>query len=78
MALLEATKTPAFYVGAMGSLRTTRARVERLASLGCATEELNKLHAPIGFDIGSKKPAEIAISILAEVLAERHRFVAAK
>lgn len=78
MALLEATKTPAFYVGAMGSLRTTRARVVRLASLGCATEELNKLHAPIGFDIGSKKPAEIAISILAEVLAERHRFVAAK
>lgn len=75
MALMEALKTDAFYIGAMGSLKTTQARCERLAQLDCSTTEIGKLHAPIGIDIGSKKPAEIAISIMAEVLAERHRFL---
>jgi xanthine dehydrogenase accessory factor len=78
MALMEALKTKAFYIGAMGSSRTTEARLARLSSLGCSAEEIEQLHAPIGFDIGSKKPAEIAISIMAQVLAERHQCFTSK
>ncbi len=74
MALMEALKTEAFYIGAMGSLKTTEARCERLAQLDCSPAEISQLHAPIGINIGSKKPAEIAISIMAEVLATRHQF----
>lgn len=75
MALMEALKTDAFYIGAMGSLKTTKERCIRLAQLDCSQTEISQLHAPIGIDIGSKKPAEIAISIMAEVLAERHLFL---
>ena len=73
MALMEALKTDAFYVGAMGSERTSAARRERLPELGLSQEEIEPLHAPIGFQIESKTPAEIAISIMAEVTAEKHR-----
>ena len=69
MALMEALKTDAFYIGAMGSDRTSAKRRERLPELGLSAQEINRLHAPIGFQIGSKKPAEIAISIMAEVTA---------
>ena len=69
MALMEALKTRAFYIGAMGSERTSTKRRERLPELGLTEEEIDRLHAPIGFQIGSKKPAEIAISIMAEVTA---------
>jgi xanthine dehydrogenase accessory factor len=69
MALMEALKTDAFYVGAMGSDRTSAKRRERLPNLGLTEQEIERLHAPIGFQIGSKKPAEIAISIMAEVTA---------
>ena len=72
MALMEALKTNAFYVGAMGSERTSAARRERLPELGLSKEEIDILHAPIGFQIESKTPAEIAISIMAEVTAVRH------
>lgn len=75
LALMEALKTEVFYIGAMGSTRTTQARYERLASLGCTPDEIAKIHGPIGFDIGSKKPAEIAISIMAQVLSERYKYV---
>ncbi len=75
MALMEALKTDAFYIGAMGSLRTSEDRRERLAQLDCSPAEISQLHGPIGFDIGSKKPAEIAISIMAQVLAERHQLL---
>ncbi|UZE96886.1 XdhC family protein [Alkalimarinus alittae] len=75
MALMEALKTEAFYIGAMGSLKTTEARCKRLVQLDCTPAEISQLHAPIGLDIGSKKPAEIAISIMAEVVSERHRFL---
>jgi xanthine dehydrogenase accessory factor len=75
MALMEALKTDAFYIGAMGSLRTSEDRRERLAQLDCSSAEISQLHGPIGFDIGSKKPAEIAISIMAQVLAERHQLL---
>ena len=72
MALMEALKTNAFYVGAMGSERTSAARRERLPELGLLKDEIDVLHAPIGFQIESKTPAEIAISIMAEVTAKRH------
>ena len=57
----------------MGSERTSAARRERLPELGLSQEEIERLHAPIGFQIESKTPAEIAISIMAEVTAEKHR-----
>jgi xanthine dehydrogenase accessory factor len=72
MALMEALKTDAFYIGAMGSERTSAARRERLPELGLSKDEIAILHAPIGFQIESKTPAEIAISIMAEVTAVRH------
>ena len=72
MALMEALKTNAFYVGAMGSERTSAARRERLPELGLSKEEIDILRAPIGFQIESKTPAEIAISIMAEITAVRH------
>ena len=72
MALMEALKTDAFYVGAMGSERTSAARRDRLPELGLTKDEINTLHAPIGFEIASKTPAEIAISIMAEITAVRH------
>ena len=72
MALMEALKTNAFYISAMGSERTSAARRERLPELGLTEEEIATLHAPIGFDIQSKTPAEIAIAVMAEVTAVRH------
>jgi xanthine dehydrogenase accessory factor len=72
LALLEALKSPAFYVGALGSRRNTAARKERLAMFELTPEEIGRLHGPIGLDIGSKTPAEIAVSILAEVIAVRN------
>lgn len=72
MALMEALKTDAFYIGAMGSERTSAARRERLPELGLTKDEIDVLHAPIGFQINSKTPAEIAIAIMAEVTAVRH------
>lgn len=72
MALMEALKTDAFYVGAMGSENTSTARRERLPELGLGQDEIASLYAPIGFQIDSKTPAEIAISIMAQVTAVRH------
>ena len=67
MALLGAFETPAFYIGAMGSQRTSAARRDRLRELGVSDQQLARLRAPIGLDIGSKTPPEIAISILAQI-----------
>ena len=72
MALMEALKTDAFYVGAMGSARTSAARRERLPELGLSKAQIARLHAPIGLPIHSKTPAEIAIAIMAEMTAVRH------
>lgn len=72
MGLLAALQSPAFYVGAMGSKRTSEARRERLASLGLLDAALQRLRAPIGIDIPSKTPAEIAISVVADLIAARH------
>ncbi len=72
MALMEALKTDAFYIGAMGSERTSANRRLRLPELGLSEDEIARLHAPIGFSIGSKTPAEIAISIMAQVTSVRN------
>ncbi len=71
MGLMEALKTDAFYVGAMGSERTSAARRERLRDLALTAREIDRLHAPIGLPIGSKTPPEIAVAILAEITAVR-------
>lgn len=70
MALIEALSSDAFYIGAMGSVATSRNRRARLAELGLEGASLNRLHAPIGIDIGSKTPAEIAISIAAQLVSD--------
>ena len=71
LALMEALKTPSFYVGALGSMRTTEKRKERLAQFDLAEQELGRLHGPIGMPIGSRTPAEIAVSIAADLIAAR-------
>lgn len=73
MALIEALRSPAFYVGALGSRPSTSMRKERLAQHFALTDaELERLHGPIGLAIGSHTPPEIAISILAELTAVRN------
>ena len=73
MALLEALETPAWYVGALGSIKTTKTRLERLTALGVTQAQLQRLHAPVGLDIGSKTPWEIAVAIMAEITQLRRR-----
>ena len=72
LALLEALKSPAFYIGALGSRGNTAKRKERLAMFDLTPAEIERLHGPIGLDIGSKTPAEIAVAILAEVVAVKN------
>jgi len=68
-ALVAALSSPAFYVGALGSRRTHEARVGRLREAGLAPEAIDRIRAPIGLDIGALSPAEIAVSIAAEIVA---------
>lgn len=72
LALMEALKTPAFYVGALGSRRNNAARRDRLKEFELSDAELARLHGPVGMYIGSRTPPEIAISILAEVTAAKN------
>ncbi|MEO0761588.1 MAG: XdhC family protein, partial [Pseudomonadota bacterium] len=71
-ALIAALPSPAFYVGALGSTRTHAKRVERLAAAGLDADSIARLDAPVGLDIGARTPAEIAISVMAE-MTERLR-----
>ncbi len=73
MALLEALKSDAFYVGALGSKRNNENRRERLALFDLTHEHIARLHGPVGLSIGSKTPAEIAVAILAELIQLRHQ-----
>ena len=66
-ALAAALKSDAFYVGSLGSKKTHAARLERLAGLGFQPHDLARIHGPVGLAIGAKSPAEIAVSILAQV-----------
>jgi xanthine dehydrogenase accessory factor len=69
MALLEALKSDAFYVGALGSARTQATRKQRMAEhFDMSQDELARLHGPVGLKLGAKTPAEIAVSILAEIV----------
>jgi xanthine dehydrogenase accessory factor len=72
LALMEALKTRAFYVGALGSRRNNAARRERLKEFDLSEAELARLHGPVGIYIGSRTPPEIAVSILAEVTAAKN------
>jgi xanthine dehydrogenase accessory factor len=70
--LLEiALRLPVAYVGAMGSRRTNDDRLKQLRELGLAEEELARLHAPIGLDVGARTPEETAVSIAAELITTR-------
>ncbi len=72
LALMEALKSPAFYVGALGSRLNSEKRRERLALFDLSQQEIDRLHGPVGLRIGSKTPPEIAVAILAEMTAVRH------
>ena len=76
LALLEALNTEAFYVGAIGSRRNNEARHQRMAEhFSVSEKDLGKLRGPIGIYIGSKTPPEIAVSVMAEVLAVKNGVV---
>lgn len=72
LGLTAALESDAFYIGALGSRKSASSRLQRLASLGYSDDQLNRIHGPVGLDIGSKKPAEIALSILAHITAVKN------
>jgi xanthine dehydrogenase accessory factor len=78
MALLEALKSNAFYVGALGSSKNQEKRRERMRMFDLSEAEIATLHGPVGLSIGSRTPAEIAISILAELIQVRAKQLKAK
>ena len=71
-ALLQALRSPARYIGALGSRRTHAARVEALRELGATEAQIARIHAPIGLDIGARTPEEIALAIMAEIVAMKN------
>jgi xanthine dehydrogenase accessory factor len=77
-ALLAALPSRAFYVGALGSRRTQEKRRQRLVEAGVTPEVLGRLHGPIGLPLGGRSPEEIAVAILAEIVAARNGVSAAR
>jgi xanthine dehydrogenase accessory factor len=71
-ALRTALASPAFYVGALGSAKTQAKRRERLLAAGLSESEVGRLRAPIGLDLGGRSPDEIAVSVLAQIVAVRN------
>ena len=67
-ALIAALRAECFYIGALGSRKTHARRVERMQAEGFSESDLTRIHAPIGLDIGSVSPAEIAVSVLGEII----------
>ena len=78
MALMEALKSPAFYVGALGSKINTQKRKERLLEFDVTKAQVEKLHGPVGLHIGALTPPEIAVSIMAEVIAVKYGIASPK
>jgi xanthine dehydrogenase accessory factor len=74
MALLEALRSNAFYVGALGSSRNQTKRRERLLSFDLTEADVDRLHGPVGLQIGSRTPAEIAVAVAAQLVQERRVF----
>ncbi|MBS1249691.1 MAG: putative xanthine dehydrogenase subunit A [Chloroflexi bacterium] len=72
-ALEIALKSQAFYVGALGSRKTHKARQQRLLKAGLSTTQLERLHAPIGLNLGGRSPEEIALAIMAEIVQARNK-----
>lgn len=69
LAMIEAVRTPAFYIGVMGSQRTSAVRAERLRRIGGLSEaDIARLHMPVGLALGSKTPAEIALAAMADIV----------
>ncbi|MCG6904837.1 MAG: XdhC family protein [Rhodobacter sp.] len=66
-AIVAALRSDVFYLGCLGSTRTHAKRVDRLTELGFGRSDIARIHAPVGLDIGSKSPAEIAISVMAQI-----------
>ena len=71
-ALEIALKSEAFYIGSLGRTRTHAARLERLAKIGFNEEDCARINGPVGLDLGASSPTEIAISILAQIIAAKH------
>lgn len=78
LAVMEALASDVFYVGALGSRKNNNLRRKRLAALGLKSNQIARLHGPIGLPIGSQTPAEIAVSIMAEVTAVRSNITVSK
>jgi xanthine dehydrogenase accessory factor len=78
MALMEALKTDAFYIGAVGSKKTSDERRKRLKEFDLTDGQVARLHGPVGLAIGSRTPPEIAIAILAELVAARNGLMLAR
>ncbi len=67
-ALKEALKTEAFYIGSLGSRKTHAARLQRLRADGVAEVPLQRIHAPVGLSLGSRRPPDIAVSVMAQII----------